>query len=122
MGPTIMRLGTPLVAALLLSALGFGCASPTGLYDWGRYEESVNAVVFNPERPADLHTERELLAQEIRTSLENHRRIPPGKWAHLGYLCTLTGDNHAARQHFIAEKTLFPESAALMDFLIGRLK
>ncbi len=118
----MIRRGRSFGAALLLCALSGGCAVPTGLYDWGRYEQSVHAVVFNPQRPADLHTERELLAEEIRVSLENHRRIPPGKWAHLGYLCTLTGDNHAARKHFIAEKTLFPESASFMDFLIGRLK
>jgi hypothetical protein len=77
--------------------------------------------VTSGERGRDWRRERVFLAREIKRSEENHRRVPPGKHAHLGYLYAQAGQTELARLHFRAEKKLFPESAVFMDRLLERL-
>lgn len=108
-----------LLAGVLV--LGAGCVGTDSYYDWGRYDYSVRALVTSGGSGGDWSRERALLAAEIKRSEENHRRVPPGKHAHLGYLYSLGGDSKLARLHFLAEKTLFPESAVFMDRLVESL-
>jgi len=51
--------------------------------------------------------------QEIRAK---GNKPPPGFHAHLGMLYASVGNGQQAVQEFQAEKDLFPESAAYMDF------
>jgi hypothetical protein len=70
----------------------------------------------------DLTDEIQRLSTQVEKTTVKGARVPPGLHAHLGYLCSLAGDNSAAAAHFEAEKRLFPESARLMDRLLEGLR
>jgi len=55
-------------------------------------------------------------------ALAANRTLPPGYYAHLGYLYFETGNPERAVASFQNEKTLFPESRSYMDRLIARFK
>lgn len=111
-----MRPARVLAPLLLLAA---GCGS-TSYYDWGRYEDSLYAVMLRPDG-FDLAAEIDSLEEQLEESKNAQRPIPPGLHAHLGYLHSIAGDPAAARQHFEQEKALFPEGARFMDHLLARL-
>ena len=104
-------------AAVLALALA-SCTST--YYDWGRYEDSVYLVTRQPDG-FDLGAEIDTLEQQLGKTKDKTQPIPPGLHAHLGYLHTVAGNPAAARQHFLDEKALFPESARFMDYLLARL-
>lgn len=90
-----------------------GCAAQR-LYDWGSYDPAI-AAFYDSESEGQGERHIEALGTEIeRTRPE---RIPPGKAAHLGFLYQLKGDTAAAREFFLLEKRLFPESQTLIDNL-----
>lgn len=107
---------TTLVAAVVLS----GCAA-TGQYDWGTYEASIERMYLGPDR-FDLGGEIERLTAEVEKSTSNQRNVPPGKYAHLGYLYYLAGDKAGAARYLEAEKRAFPESAVLVDGMLERME
>jgi hypothetical protein len=119
-----MRNLTPLAlgAALCLAAAAAAGCAPAGMYDWGSYESSVLHLYTDPS-PKQRDEDRRKLIDEVRkTELKGKQRVPPGKYAQIGYLCWLNGDTAAARQYFQAERDAYPESAKLMDSLLGRLQ
>ncbi len=107
--------GVLLVMAMLLLP---GCGGSWG-YDWGEYPGSIERMYRHSETfsPAE---DASTLQKELDRSVEKGRRIPPGKWAHLGMLYDLTGDRRAAIRCFESEKTLYPESAKFMNFLVEK--
>ena len=106
------------VLAALALALGAGCTSTH--YDWGRYEDSVYAVTRRPDG-FDLGAEIDAMEQQIQKASGKDRLIPPGVHAHVGYLHTVAGNADQARAHFETEKTIYPESAQFMDYLLSLL-
>ncbi len=102
--------------ALSLLALPAGCASP--LYDWGSYEDSVYRSTRDDSR---LEEEILLLSGEARRTEADGRKVPPGKWAHLGHLFERAGDSKSAAACFRLEKERFPESGRFIDGLLGRM-
>src|SRR5687768_5415977 len=101
-----------LVATCLL--LAARCA-PAGQYDWGSYETSVQHL-YGEGATAHAVKDRERLIEEVRkTELKGKSKVPPGKYAQIGYLSSMAGDTAAAKQYFRAEKDAYPESARLMD-------
>jgi len=106
----------PAAALVLVSA---GCFSPpVTLYDWGDYEESLYRVY---REGAPIEDEIRILAEEVRQTQEAGKNIPPGRLAHLGYLCGLAGDRTRAADFFRLEKELYPESGKFMGFLIEKM-
>lgn len=102
--------------ALSLLALPTGCAAT--LYDWGSYEASIYRTTGDDGR---LEEEIRLLSEEtLRTEAEG-RKVPPGKWAHLGHLHQRAGDLKSAAACFRLEKERYPESAKFIDGLLGRM-
>ena len=122
-GPTrrerIVNTRTLLAAAVLLAATGAGggCAQP--LYDWGSYEPSV--AHFYANRPEAVDKDRAKLIGEVNRTQADGKRVPPGKMAHIGYLCLLSGDRAAASTWLAAEKQAYPESAKLVDAMMRRM-
>jgi hypothetical protein len=108
--------------AVLASA---GCQS--SLYDWGSYQQSVWRMYAEPAGDgADVGKQIDRLAREIRETESRAKpgkpsRVPPGKYAHLGYLYALQGDRLTAGQCFEAEKRLYPESTTFIDGLLARM-
>lgn len=108
----------PVIAAL---ALAFACASCTSTYyDWGRYEDSVFAVTARPDG-FDLQAEIDALEEQVSKSIDEERPVPPGIHAHLGYLHSVAGNPAAARDHLEREKSLYPESARFVDYMLGQI-
>lgn len=107
----------PLAAAILLPLAG--CQHK--LYDWGSYDQSIRTMSEKKDGQFDPHKEADRLAKEIEATRGKNLKVPPGKYAHLGYLYYLSGSTAESRSCFIAEKNEFPESAPFMDFMIARL-
>jgi hypothetical protein len=106
-------------ALLLAAALASGCASQS-LYDWGHYENLLYAMWIEPGS-ADPTTQIAQLREDMGRAAAEGRRVPPGVWAHLGYLYWSQGDADAAREALVRERELFPESAVFVDGLLRRM-
>lgn len=61
------------------------------------------------------------LEKDVQTAQAKGLALPPGFHAHLGMLYATTGRTDLAQQEFNQEKTLFPESATYMNFLLNNL-
>ena len=99
--------------------LAVGCAQTASLYSWGHYEELVYQMYAEPGT-ADPGTQIAKLNEDIQRAHDAGLRVAPGVHAHLGFMYYLQDNVEAAFQHFEAEKALFPESAVLMDRLLGQ--
>ncbi len=107
-----------LAALLLLLA---GCATqPKPIYNWDKYQTTVYQYY-----QSDKVSQEEQIAslkESIEKSRATNKLVPPGLHAQLGLLYANTGHTDQAFQEFNTEKTLFPESAAYMDFLLKKNK
>ena len=107
---------------LCLCVLGVmaGCG-PKPLYDWGGYESSLY-VMYIQAGEFKHHEALADLSKEVEKTNAKGLSVPPGKYAHLGYLSYLAGDTAAASGYFQAEKQAFPESAKFMDRMLEQIK
>jgi len=102
------------LASLLLLA---GCVSqPKPLYHWGSYQQQL----YEHFRNENTSPQEQIAALEASLQLarSSGQTPAPGLHAHLGMLYAETGKADQVRQQFESEKSLFPESAAYMDFLL----
>jgi hypothetical protein len=106
--------------ALLGCVLLTGChtASKT-LYQWEGYQPQVYEYFKGQKSPEEQISALEEGLQKIRAK---GNTPPPGYHAHLGMLYASIGKDDQVVQQFQTEKTLFPESAAYMDFLLKKSK
>ncbi len=105
------------IVALLASAGIQGCAAT--LYDWGRYENGLSAHYIGSD---DGETRTELERTVTQLQQGDPRRIPPGVLADYGFVLYQRGEYERAIEYFQREAKLFPESAALMNKLIARVR
>jgi len=106
-----------LTALLMGATLLVGCASgPKPIYQWEHYQPQVYEY-FKGQSPEQQITVLEEDQEKIKSA---GNRVPPGLHAHLGMLYAQAGNDSKAVAEFQAEKTLFPESAAYMDFLLKK--
>ncbi len=109
-----------LIFCVLGSALLAGCATPKTLYQWERYQPQVYEYFNGQGKGPDaqiLALEEDL--QKIRAK---GNMPPPGYHAHLGLLYSQIGKDDRLVTELLAEKELYPESAAYMDFLLKKRK
>lgn len=105
-----------LLATVMLLA---GCANKN-IYYWGEYETLLLDMYRTPNAaPPALQIEQ--INQDIATAQEKSKRVPPGVYAHLGYMHALNGNDDQAMSAFEQEKALFPESAHFIDGMIARM-
>lgn len=108
--------GRSLFAPFLLLGLISGCATQPALYRWGDYDSQVYAHLKNTGSP-----EQQIAVLEKALQTGNQTQNPgPGLHAHLGLLYGKLGQEDLMRKHWEIEKTLYPESAAYLDFLMNR--
>lgn len=105
---------------LALVAVLAGCASPN-IYSWGRYEDLVCTMYKSPDK-ATPELQIEQMEKDIQRARSENKPLPPGYYAHLGYLFYQIGKTDAARQQLETEKAQFPESAVFMDRLLANLE
>jgi len=114
----------PLLSLCLLAGTTVvitGCANkpPSSLYGWGSYQEQVYNRFKTEASPQEQIAALEEGLQKNRAA---NKATPPGYHAHLGMLYGEVGKEEQMLQEFMTEKTLFPESAAYMDFLMRNAK
>lgn len=109
------------LAALALTLLVSGCSTTKPTFYWGHYEPLIYSMYMEPGS-ADSGTQIALLTQDIERAEANGVRIAPGIHAHLGYMYAMEGNMPQAKSEFLIEKTLFPESAVLIDGMLQRLE
>ena len=102
--------------------LALGCAGPPPLYDWGIYEPLLWEGYKTDHGDVDPAEQLARLDQDVQRIVGSGGRVPPGVHAHLGFLRYSTGDLVAAREHFLEERELFPESAVFIDGLLARME
>lgn len=109
--------GLWLAMAVAIGVFASGCAPPA-LYNWGRYEESLQASYV-------AHTEATAwsdLEATITSAQQTGHRIPPGVCAEYGFLLYKRGQRERAIEYFQREAQLFPESKPLMDRLAAKVR
>ncbi|HET8695121.1 MAG TPA: DUF4810 domain-containing protein [Aquabacterium sp.] len=115
----IRPLSAAALAALCLASAG--CANRSRpLYEWGSYQQQV----YEHFKSTSTGPEEQLIA--LQKDLEEIRSDgmspPPGFYAHMGMLYASIGQDDKAMQAFDNEKSLFPESAKYLDFLMSKAK
>jgi hypothetical protein len=70
---------------------------------------------------SDPASQTAILEEDISRSQAEGKRVAPGVHAHLGFLYYSQGDVPAAREQFLNERKLFPESATFIDGIIKRM-
>jgi len=107
------------LALLLLGTLVAGCAGQEPLYAWGRYE---TILWEGYQAEGDPTTHVILLEEDVKRAVAEGKRVPPGVHAQIGFLYYSTGDLADAREHFLTERELFPESAVFIDGVLARME
>lgn len=110
------------ILVLVLAAVLFsGCAQTnSNIYHWGEYE---NIIYKSYAKPGELSIQEQiqLLNTDIIKAQEANKKIPPGFYAHLGYLYLADGDYRAAMTSLENEQSLYPESAPFLTGMINRM-
>ena len=107
---------------LLFFLILAGCANQDSrLYQWGHYENQIYQNYSNPGKfsVADQIIQ---LEQDIEKARAENKSVPPGYFAHLGYLYFQNNETDKALESLQTEKTLFPESAVYLDRLASQIK
>jgi len=107
------------VLALLGMVLTAGCAANKDLYYWGDYEQLIQNAYIKPGS-ADTGTQIEKLTADIQKAAATGKKVPPGIYAHLGFLYALEGKDSQSKAAFKQEMDLYPESRTLIEGMLQR--
>jgi hypothetical protein len=111
---------TRVILLLLMASTVAGCVAQPLLYEWGSYEDQINAV-YSDTGKVPVEEQIQNLERDYQLARSENKPVPPGYHAHLGYLYFQTGKVDQSLQSFETEKNLFPESKQYMDLLISRM-
>lgn len=114
--------GRPLLSLCLLLPLSFlsGCAfGPSGLYDWGQYEDSTYARLVEQD---DGRAWSEIESTVVELQGRAGARIPPGLFADYGYALFKRGQHQRAIECFEREMAMYPEATPLMKKLVEKVR
>jgi hypothetical protein len=113
-----------IVLSILAAALFVlsGCSGKEPLYYYGDYSESY----YNDKKEMSAESALEL-QKAIEEAIEDadegsSDRVAPGMYANLGYIYLKQGNTKKAKENFIKEKTLYPESAHFMDRMLQKIQ
>ncbi|WP_336762706.1 DUF4810 domain-containing protein [Asaia sp. VD9] len=109
-----------ILAGIALPAILAACSAPSTppLYSWQNFQEQQYLYLQGKTDPQVQITAMEKASEKARAK---GLSVPPGFHAHLGLLYATSGRTDLAQQEFTQEKTLFPESALYMDFLLKNM-
>lgn len=99
-----------------------GCTTPAPLYDWGVYEQLLWESYRADHGDVDPASQSTRLEEDVQRIVGSGAHVPPGVHAHIGFLRYSTGDLAAAREHFVEERDLFPESAVFINGVLARME
>jgi len=112
-----LAISLPFAGILLLS----GCATTKNqqLYYWGDYQPQVYGHFTKEKGPEEQIANLEAGLEKARSL---GKPVPPGYNAHLGILYAQGEHQDQMIKYFNAEKELYPEGTAYMDFLMRKFK
>ena len=105
--------------ALLAFVLLASCATQKPTYYWGHYEPLIYDMYHKPGK-AEPGVQIDKLTQDIQRAQDNGLKVPPGLHAHLGLMYAIQGNVAQSQAAFLKEKTLYPESAVMIDGMLKR--
>ncbi|EOR09818.1 MULTISPECIES: DUF4810 domain-containing protein [Acinetobacter] len=98
-----------------------GCAAgPQPLYSWGSYTQQTYLMYNQPEK-ATPSAQIIKLEAEIEKAKAKNLAVPPGLYAHLGWLSLQVNNAQKAAEYFQLERQVYPESTVLMDRLLRKM-
>lgn len=97
-----------------------GCVTNEEIYYWGEYEQLIHDAYINPGA-ADPATQIEKLNADIQKTGALGKRVPPGIYAHLGFLYAIEGKDSQSKAAFKQEQALYPESNAFIEGILNRV-
>lgn len=103
------------ISVITLASLTCACATNQPRFEWGTYENSLYQYYRTPETRAAYE---ESLVKAIEKG-ERTQRVAPGLNAELGYLHWENGNYEQAREYFLREAELFPESRQFLNAYLG---
>lgn len=109
-----------IMLAATMAAVLAGCKTTEPQYFYGQY----NSAVYSYFKAEEVSLEEQIAALEevIQQAAAKGKPVAPGIHAHLGMLYFETGNQGLGLEHFAQEKSLFPESAQYIDFLLKSAK
>ena len=107
--------------ALMSMVLMAGCATNKDIYYWGEYEQLIHDAYMKPGS-ADTATQIEKLTADIQKAAATGKKVPPGIYAHLGFLYAIEGKDSQSKAAFKQEQTLYPESSTLIEGMMKRAR
>lgn len=110
------RLLLALGLTTMLAAMG-GCAAKP-LYDWGNYEQSLQASYIGHDQAQAMAG----LERTLNEAQQRNVRVPPGVCADYGFLLYSAGQGARAIPYFEREAALYPEAKVLMDRLVAKVR
>jgi len=105
-----------LVLVSVIIVLG-ACSSTKSIYYWGDYSESAYGLKAEPTAES-LSTHKNVLQEIINKAQSKNQRIPPGIYMELAKLEIEANNPVVARQLLLQEKSLFPESAIMVEAVL----
>lgn len=113
---------TSMAATLVVCGALSGCATPPppSLYQWQNYQSNIDAYFRQDKLSPEAQTQ--LVEEDLKKIKTTGGKIPPGYHAHLGLLYAQQGKLDQFAEQIQQEKTLYPESAVFMDFLVRNFK
>ncbi len=112
----------PLFGLLILCTFAAGCVvGPKDQYYWGNYEALVLAMYAEPGS-ADPKMQIEKLTSDLQQAENSGKPVPPGLYAHLGFMYAMNGNVSQAEAALIEETKRFPESTVLIEGMLARVK
>jgi len=112
---------TALFVGLPLLALSACATHQPHMYGWGNYQQEVYQY-FKADGSKSPEEQIQAMQESAQKASARGEKMPPGYHAHLGLLYASTGKEDLAIAQLETEKTLFPESASYMDFLMRKYK
>ncbi len=107
--------------AIITMILMAGCATNKDIYYWGEYEQLIHDAYMKPGS-ADTATQIEKLTADIQKAAATGKKVPPGIYAHLGFLYAMEGKDLQSKAAFKQEQTLYPESNTLIEGMMKRAR
>lgn len=105
-----------ITAAFLLA----GCVKRNpDMYYWGEYETLIYKM-YTESGSVEADVQIDKLKTGILEAENSGKKVPPGVFAHLGFMYAEKGNIDLAVDAFNQEKALFPESEKFIDGMMKR--
>jgi hypothetical protein len=105
------------IALIILLAFA-GCATQTGLYYYGDYSYKYYKMVKKQDEASKTNFIKSMDNVITKSTTQYKTPVPPGIYCDYGMMKASQSNIEEAHKYFNLEKSQWPESAPLMDYLI----